>query len=564
LSHERSDIAGAEGFHSLEGNMCGTAMRGADALPGSKATSRAKGSHRNLGGLVSGRQALRERDGPHREGEEPKPMMHGREKSDLVIVAMKPANKARKAHCGGVCGGGRSGVGGAKGGGQGEYAPAKHVLDSEPDSRVTGAGAYTATCAVTHPRWEKLWGGATEVVAPSSSIRTDGGCPVVQVNDLSRSLAAFDPISTLVVVVEMSKMSWLVSGVVPGVERQPLKKLEPDATALLRLIERWRIEAVRAGRPIRRVALAYEAGRDGFWLARWLIARGIDAHVIHSASVAVSRERKRAKTDRLDAVMLRRVFLGWLRGERGHCGMVAIPTMEEEDARRPSRERESLVNERSRIVNRMKSALARLGIRGFKPHLRRAPERLACLRTAEGTGLPANIIAELRRDMARLALVREQISSIEKTRAERLERAPDTGPHAMVRLLSRVIGIGIETADMLVREILSRKLRDRRALARYAGLTGSPDESGLKSREKGLAKAGNARVRRGLIQLAWRFLMFQKDSALARWYRTRTEGPSGARKTTMIVALARKLLIALWRLVTTGEVPDGVELRPAA
>jgi transposase len=403
-------------------------------------------------------------------------------------------------------------------------------------------------------------GRAAEVMAPSSSTRTDGGCPVAQVNDLSRSLTAFDPISTLVVVVEMSKASWLVSGAVPGVERQPLKKLEPDATALLRLIERWR----SAGWPISRIALAYEAGRDGFWLARWLIARGIEAHVIHSASVAVSRDRKRAKTDRLDAAMLMRVFLGWLRGERGHCGMVVIPTMEEEAARRPSRERESLVNERSRITNRMKSALARLGIRGFKPHLRKAPERLADLRTAEGAGLPVNVIEEFRRDMARLALVREQISSIEKTRAERLERAPDTGPHAMVRLLARVIGIGIETADMLVREILSRKLRDRRAVARYAGLTGSPDESGLKRREKGLAKAGNARVRRGLIQLAWRFLMFQKDSALARWYRTRTEGPSGARKTTMIVALARKLLIALWRLVTTGEVPDGVELRPAA
>src|SRR6267143_27435 len=280
-------------------------------------------------------------------------------------------------------------------------------------------------------------GRAAEVVAPSSSIRTDGGCPVVQINDLSRSLAAFDPISTLVVVVEMSKASWLVSGVVPGVERQPLKKLEPDATALLRLIERWRNEAVRAGRPISRIALAYEAGRDGFWLARWLIARGIEAHVIHSASVAVSRERKRAKTDRLDAAMLMRVFLGWLRGERGHCGMVVIPTMEEEAARRPSRERESLVNERSRITNRMKSALIRLGIRGFNPKLRKAPERLAGLRTAEGTGLPANIIEEFRRDMARLALVREQISSIEKTRAERLEQAPDTGPHAMVRLLAR-------------------------------------------------------------------------------------------------------------------------------
>src|ERR1700726_2985013 len=153
------------------------------------------------------------------------------------------------------------------------------------------------------PKVGEAMGRAAEVVATSSSIRTDGGCPVAQVNDLSRSLTAFDPISTLVVVVEMSKASWLVSGVVPGVERQPLKKLEPDATALLRLIERWRNEAVRAGRPISRIALAYEAGRDGFWLARWLIARGIEAHVIHSASVAVSRERKRAKTDRLDAAI---------------------------------------------------------------------------------------------------------------------------------------------------------------------------------------------------------------------------------------------------------------------
>ena len=160
LSHERSDIAGAEGFHSLEGNMCGTAMRGADALPGSKATSRAKGSHRNLGDLVSGRRrrVLCVYGGPHWEGEEPKPMMHGHEKSDLVIVAMKPANKAKEAHCGGVCGRERSGVGGAKGGGQGEYAPAKHVPGTEPDKRDTGAGAYTATAAVTHPRQEPYAG----------------------------------------------------------------------------------------------------------------------------------------------------------------------------------------------------------------------------------------------------------------------------------------------------------------------------------------------------------------------------------------------------------------------
>lgn len=385
-----------------------------------------------------------------------------------------------------------------------------------------------------------------------------------QVSDLSRSLAAFDQNTALTVVVELSEASWLVAGLVPGLDRQPLKKQEPNPVALLRLLERWRAEAVTAGRTIERIALAFEAGRDGFWLARWLQARGIEVHVIHSTSVAVSREHRRAKTDRLDTALLMRVFLGWLRGERGHCRMVAIPTLAEEDARRPSRERESLVGERTRIVNRMKAALARLGIRGFKPELRKAPQGLEALRTPEDMPIPPNMLDEIRRDMARLAVVREQIDAIERARLVRLEQAPTAGPHAMVRLLACVIGVGVETADMLVQEVLCRNLRDRRAVARYAGLTGSPDESGKRRREKGLAKAGNARVRRGLIQLAWRFLRFQKDSALAQWYRGRTECPKGARKTTMIVALARKLLIALWRMVTTGEIPAGVALRPAA
>jgi transposase len=385
-----------------------------------------------------------------------------------------------------------------------------------------------------------------------------------QPNDLSRSLVPLSQDSTLVVVIEMSQASWLVAGTVPGIERQPLKKLDPDEQALHRLLQRWRDEATKAGCTITRIAVALEAGRDGFWLARWLRARGIETHVIHATGVAISREHKRAKTDRLDTAMLMRVFLGWLRGERGHCGMVAIPSVEEEDAKRPSRERESLVGERTRIVSRMKSALARLGIRGFKPELRKATQRLEAVRTPEDTPIPPNTLAELQRDLARLALVREQIEAIERARLERLEQAPEAGPHAMVRLLARIVGVGIETADMLVQEILSRNLRDRRAIARYAGLTGSPDESGTKRREKGLAKSGNARVRRGLIQLAWRFLMFQNDSVLAQWYRARTEGAKGARKTTMIVALARKLLIALWRLVTHGELPQGVVLRPAA
>jgi transposase len=181
---------------------------------------------------------------------------------------------------------------------------------------------------------------------------------------------------TLIAVVELSKSSWLVGGAVPGVERQPLKKLAPDEKELFRLLYRSRDEAVESVRVITRIAVAFESGRDGFWLVRWLRMREIDAYVIHSSSVAVSREHKRAKTDRLDNAMLLRVFMGWLRGERGHCGMVAVPTMEEEDAKRPHRERESLVGERTRIVNRMKGALARLGIRGFKPELRKAPQRL--------------------------------------------------------------------------------------------------------------------------------------------------------------------------------------------
>ena len=341
-----------------------------------------------------------------------------------------------------------------------------------------------------------------------------------------------------------------------------MKKLTADENELLKLLERWRAEAEKAGHKITRIAVAFEAGRDGFWLARWLRARGIEAHVIHAASVAVSREHRRAKTDRLDTQQLKRAFLGWLRGERDHCKMCAIPTFAEEDAKRPHRERETLVGEQTTIINRIKGTLARLGIRNFNPKLKKAPERLENLRTPEGEPIPPNTLAELHRDMERKRLVAEQIRQIEKARLEQLKQAPKTGPNLMVLLLARVIGIGIETADMLVKEILSRNMRDRRAVARYAGLTGSPDESGNKRREKGLARSGNARVRRGMIQLAWRFLEFQKESALAKWFEARTENARGSRK-KMIVALARKLLIALWHFVRDGVVPQGIVLRPA-
>jgi transposase len=383
-------------------------------------------------------------------------------------------------------------------------------------------------------------------------------------NDLSRSFATFEQNSTLIAVIEMSLSSWLVAGIVPGLERRPMKKLGVDQDALLRLLQRWRDEAVKLGCTITRIAVAFETGRDGFWLARWLQGRGIEAFVIHSASIAVSREHRRAKTDRLDTELLKRAFLGWLRGEANHCHMAAIPTLDQEDAKRPNREREHLVGQRTRIINRMKACLVRLGIRNFKPTLRQAPERLETLRTPEGAPLPPNTLAEMYRDMARLRLIRDQIKAIEAAREQRLDQAPEHGPQAMARLLARVIGVGIETADMLVHEILSRNLRDRRAVARYAGLTGAPDESGKRRRERGLARAGNARVRRGMIQLAWRFLRFQQDSALTQWFRTRTVDGRGDTRKTMIVALARKLLIALWRMTTTGEIPEGIALRAAA
>ena len=385
---------------------------------------------------------------------------------------------------------------------------------------------------------------------------------MAQSEDMSKPPTALAQNDTLICVVEMGLKSWLVAGLVPGIERQPLKKLEADESALHRLVLRWKAEAEKAGRPISRITLAFEAGRDGFWLARWLGSRGIEAWVIHPTSIAVSRDHRRPKTDRLDTQMLMRAFLGWLRGEPGHCRMAAIPTLEQEDAKRPTREHETLVGERTRIINRSKSALIRLGIRGFKPGLRKASERLASLRTPEGVPIPPNTLAEMHRDMARLAVIQSQIAEIAVARLERLEHATDA-PHAMIRLLARVIGVGVETAEMLVTEVLSRNLRDRRAVARYAGLTGAPDESGSKRHEKGLAKTGNARVRHGMIQFAWRFLLFQKESALARWYRARTENAKGSRK-RMIVALARKLLIVLWRFVTTGEPPEGVALRVAA
>src|SRR5215831_17429148 len=224
--------------------------------------------------------------------------------------------------------------------------------------------------------WGERRGNGTIVAA------TDGwSAPMRQPNDLSRSLVALDQDSTLIAVIEMGQASWLVAGIVPGINRHPLKKIATDQEQLLQVLRRWAKEAETTGRMIKRIAVAYEAGRDGFWLARWLRAHGVEAYVIHPSSVPVSREHRRAKTDRLDTELLKRAFLGWLRGEPKHCSMAAVPTIADEDARRPSRERENLVKEVTRLVNRMKANLARLGIRCFRPHLAQAAGQLQTLQT---------------------------------------------------------------------------------------------------------------------------------------------------------------------------------------
>src|SRR5712675_73481 len=277
-----------------------------------------------------------------------------------------------------------------------------------------------------------LWGrrrGCGTIVAS----KTNRWSAPMQRNDLSRSLVAFDQNSTLVAVVELSLNRWVVQGLVPGLSKQPLKALGPDASALLALVNRWQLEGTKGGGRIKRIVVAFEAGRDGFWLARWLRSRGIEVYVIHATSIPVSREHRRAKSDRLDTELLMRAILGWLRGEAKHCSMVAVPTLAEEDARRPNREHETLVKECGRIVSRMKATMARLGVKGFND--------------------------ELRRDMERLRLAHQQTQEIEKARLARLKKAPQAGAHPMLLMLAKVLGIGAETADMLVHEALARDLR---------------------------------------------------------------------------------------------------------
>jgi transposase len=376
---------------------------------------------------------------------------------------------------------------------------------------------------------------------------------------------AFDHDSTLVLALELSGKGWEVGAVLPGVTRRPRRGLAPrDLPGLLKQIERWKAEAQRVGRSVHRVVLTYEAGRDGFWIARHLLAHGIEVHIMHPASIPVERRGRRAKTDRIDLDMLLRTLLAWLRGEPRVCSMVCIPSEAEEDMRRPERERERLVGERIALENRIENLLCLHGVAGFKPRLKKAAARLADLRGYAGDKLPPRLLEELHRLMARHGVLSDQLRQIEAAREQATQAAEPDRAMRKIQMLARLVGLGLATAAGLTHEVFCRAFADRRAIAGFVGLTGTPFNSGRMEREQGIGKNGNPRVRRLLMQLAWRWLRFQPDSALSCWFAERTAGARGRIRKIMAVALARKLLVALWRYVETGELPAGVRLAAAA
>lgn len=368
---------------------------------------------------------------------------------------------------------------------------------------------------------------------------------------------------TIAVAIELSDARWLV-----GLQRGPSERVSVHAVSsgdidgVVRLIERERRRAARRGRRAE-VQLCHEAGRDGFWVHRELVARGYTNHVIDPASIAVPRRQRQAKTDRIDVRGLVGVLRAWLGGDRLRCRMVRVPSVAEEDARRPHREREQLMAERTRHSNRIKALCALHGAKAMEPLRGDRRAQLAELKTGSGAPLPPLAAAELARELERLELVLRQLGELERARDAALRNpAPDDRGGRQAQALTRLRGIAETVASTLGREVFYRRFANRRQLGGFVGLTPTPFASGRRSREQGIAKSGNRRARAVMIELAWLWRQYQPDSALSRWFEARVAGAKGRLKRIAIVALARKLLVALWRYLETGVVPTGARLKP--
>jgi len=382
----------------------------------------------------------------------------------------------------------------------------------------------------------------------------------MRTSDVSTPIA--ERISTIFVAIELSQKSWLVTMHCPDKDKISHHKLEGgDHGGLLALIDRMRARVARALGAVPRVVSCYEAGYDGYWLHRLLMAAGITNHVFDPASIAVDQRARRVKTDRIDGEKMLRTLMAYLRGEPRVVQIVRVPTAEMEDARRASRERARLTKEQTAHTSRIKALLRLLGMAVGNPRRRDFPNWLSAQRDWQGQAVPPRMLAEIRHEHARLMLVRERLDAL-------MEPQPTVDlPPAAAQMAERgalLLGLkclGPAFATTLSSEVFYKDFRNRREVASYFGLTPSPWKSGGIDREQGISKAGNPRARGAAIELAWLWLRHQPNSKLTQEYRRRTLDASKRIKRVAIVALARKLMIALWRYLTTGLVPEGAVLK---
>jgi transposase len=369
--------------------------------------------------------------------------------------------------------------------------------------------------------------------------------------------------ATACLVFELSKTRWQLGVLLPGSEKLSRYSIEGgDLTSLASHLTRCRSEAARGGKPVR-IMSCYEAGLDGHWLHRWLTEQGVISHEVDPSSIEVSRRARRAKTDRIDLEKLMRTFLAYLRGEPRVCSMVHVPTAEDEDRKRRTRARERLLKERISHGNRIKGLLHGQGVREAQPLKPGFLASLDEMRTGDGRMLAPWLKEEIVREHERLCFVAKQLNALDAANKAALLAAEPGSAEAKIRQLIDLKSIGLIGGQELVNEAFYRSFNNRRQVGSYFGLAGTPYDSGESRREQGISKAGNRRARKLAIELTWLWLRHQPDSDLSRWFRERVGNMKGRVRRIAIVALARKLMVALWRYLTTGVVPTGAVLRPS-
>jgi transposase len=373
-----------------------------------------------------------------------------------------------------------------------------------------------------------------------------------------------DGSTAILISFELSQKNWVVTIRLPGTERMSRHGLKAgDLAALTNLLARQRARAERvAGVPVR-VATIYEAGLDGFWLHRWLCERDIESHVVDAASIAAPRRRRRAKSDGIDGETLLRTLAAWRRREPRVCSMVVPPTPEDEDRRRIVRERDQLIDERTALTNRINGLLVNQGITGYRPLSRDRHARLEAMRTGDGRPLPPNLKAEIVRLLERVEVLLRQLKQVEAARDNLLAEAQKTDPTSALAMLPTLGAIGPEFAATLGLECFTRSFGNRRQIAAFGGLAPTPWRSGSINHEQGVSGGGQPRLRKKMVEAAWSWLRYQPDSELSRWFRAKVGDAKGRARRIAIVALARKLLVALWRFVTQGVVPAGAKRKTA-